>query len=158
MFALLLLAGSPVFAADLVGRGHVIDGDTLTLETRGGASVTIRLAGIDAPEAAQTCSGATGAPFPCGDEASAALIRIIAGRELRCEPTPGARDRYRRTVATCFAGQVDVGREMVLAGEAVAFRRYSLAYVADEDQARVARRGLWRGEFTMPADWRRTHH
>lgn len=33
---------------------------------------------------------------------------------------------------------------MVEQGHAIAFRRYSLAYVAAEERARKARRGLWR--------------
>jgi endonuclease YncB( thermonuclease family) len=57
-------------------------------------------------------------------------------------------------VATCFLESVDVDGRMVQLGEAVAFRKYGLDYVRDEDQARAARRGLWRGALTMPADWR----
>jgi endonuclease YncB( thermonuclease family) len=39
---------------------------------------------------------------------------------------------------------------MVLKGWAVAFRRYSLDYVADEDAAQRGKRGVWSGEFEMP--------
>jgi endonuclease YncB( thermonuclease family) len=40
---------------------------------------------------------------------------------------------------------------MVASGWAVAYRRYSLDYVADED---AARRNIWSGDFDMPWDWR----
>ena len=29
------------------------------------------------------------------------------------------------------------------------------AYVRDEDNAKAGRKGMWRGEFMMPWDWRR---
>jgi endonuclease YncB( thermonuclease family) len=34
------------------------------------------------------------------------------------------------------------------------FRKYSLEYVHAENDAREARRGIWRGEFEMPWEWR----
>ena len=40
-------------------------------------------------------------------------------------------------------------------GWAVAYRRYSHAYVELESAARAAARGVWAGEFVMPWDWRR---
>ena len=42
-----------------------------------------------------------------------------------------------------------------LFGWAVAFVRYSLDYVAQEQEAKTARRGLWEGTFTAPEIWRR---
>jgi endonuclease YncB( thermonuclease family) len=60
---------------------------------------------------------------------------------------------------------VDIGRRLVSAGWALAYRRYSMDYVAAEDEARRAKRGMWRGTFVKPwngAHWRRrgarTHH
>ena len=35
------------------------------------------------------------------------------------------------------------------------YRRYSTAYVDQEAAARRAKRGIWRGEFVPPWDWRR---
>ena len=37
---------------------------------------------------------------------------------------------------------------------ALAFRKYSDTYVIQEDEARVAGRGLWDAEFIPPWDWR----
>ena len=39
-------------------------------------------------------------------------------------------------------------------GWAVAYRRFSTDYVLHEDIARKAQRGVWRGKFQMPWDWR----
>src|SRR5689334_4323702 len=116
----------PCFAGELVGTARVVEGDTLDLDTAGGRS-RVRLHAMDAPEAAQEC-------YACGTEAADAPRRLVQGHELRCEPRYP--DRYGRIVATCFVGVVDVGRRMVQLGEAVAFRKYGLDYVSDEDQAR----------------------
>jgi len=43
---------------------------------------------------------------------------------------------------------------MVAGGWAVAYRKYSLDYVADENRAHLARAGMWSGSFAMPWDWR----
>jgi endonuclease YncB( thermonuclease family) len=57
-------------------------------------------------------------------------------------------------VAVCFQASEDLNRWMVLNGWAVAFRRYALDYVADEDAARRGKMGVWSGEFDMPWEWR----
>ena len=51
-------------------------------------------------------------------------------------------------------GGLDVGAEMVDRGLAVAYRRYSLKYVPNEEQAKAAKRGLWAGTFEMPREYR----
>jgi hypothetical protein len=63
-------------------------------------------------------------------------------------------DRYGRVVAVCKIGGIDLNAEMVRAGFALAFRKYSLDYVEDEDDARQAKRGLWSGQFDPPWVWR----
>jgi endonuclease YncB( thermonuclease family) len=44
---------------------------------------------------------------------------------------------------------------MVLTGWALAYRRYSTDYVGTEDKAREAKRGMWKGKFVPPWEWRR---
>ncbi|MBR0656331.1 thermonuclease family protein [Plastoroseomonas arctica] len=131
----------------LRGRAYVVDADTLQI-----AGTRIRLHGIDAPERDQSCTRA-GVAWRCGQQASAALATLLAGRELRCEPRD--HDRYDRVVAVCWAGAVDVNHWLVDQGWAVAYRRYSIAYVAAETEARQARRGIWSGSFEPPEDYRR---
>ena len=43
---------------------------------------------------------------------------------------------------------------MVLNGWAVAFRRYSMDYIVDEDVARRNQMNIWYGEFDARWDWR----
>jgi endonuclease YncB( thermonuclease family) len=135
--------------ADVTGKPKIVDGDSLEI-----AGQQIRLHGIDAVEAAQTCRD-PGGEWRCGFEATAALAFFIAGNWVTCIERD--RDRYGRTVATCYAGGIggpDIGRQMVREGWALAYRRFSTDYVAEEDEARANRRGIWRGDFVPPWDWR----
>lgn len=124
----------------------VVDGDTLRV-----SGVKVRIHGIDAPETRQGCVRA-GLFWSCGAEATRVMEQLAAG-PIRCVGIE--QDRYGRTVAKCFAGALDVGRELVRRGLALAYRRYSLDYVEDEDHARLNRLGMWAGEFEAPWDWRR---
>lgn len=62
---------------------------------------------------------------------------------------------FERIVSVCCVRGRDVGAWLVSEGWALAYRRYSTDYVDEEDAARTARRGLWRGEFIPPWEWRR---
>ena len=133
-------------AETVEGAARVVDGDTIEIdETR------IRLWGIDAPELAQRCSE-DGTPYPCGLDAAQALRKQIGRKSVRC--VRGDTDRYGRMVGLCSLDGIDVSRWMVQQGQAIAFRRYSLDYVADEDAARAAKVGLWAGEFQDPSEFR----
>ncbi len=133
----------------IVGQASVIDGDTI--EIRG---ARIRLEGIDAPEAAQSCLTAQGTSWPCGRRAAFALADRIAQTPVSCEQT--GQDRYRRILARCSVGGEDLGAFMVGQGWALAYRRYSERYIAHEESAARAKRGKWVGSFEAPWDWRRT--
>lgn len=132
---------------DFIGRVSVIDGDTIELHGQ-----RIRLHGIDAPESAQLCQRPSGKAWRCGQQAALALADRIGRATVRCEPRD--RDRYGRVIAVCFKGAEDLNRWLISAGWAVAYRRYSLDYVTEEDSARVRNVGVWSGTFVMPWDWR----
>ena len=139
-----IFRGPPVVT--LQGTPRVIDGDTLELN-----GARVRLHGIDAPESAQTCI-ADGRRWRCGQRAVSALAQRISGQSVACKERD--RDRYGRIVAVCRAGGKDLNARMVSQGWALAYRRYSLDYVDEEASARTARRGVWRGRFVEPWDWR----
>jgi endonuclease YncB( thermonuclease family) len=131
----------------LTGPAKVIDGDTIIV-----AEQLVRLHGIDAPELDQTFQW-RGQHIACGTMSLAALEALIAEVKVRCEVVE--RDRHGRLVAKVFSPNgVDIGRRLVLAGWAVAYRRYSRDYVAAENEARKAKRGMWRGIFVKPWKWR----
>ena len=122
-----------------------MDGDGLRI-----AGTRIRLHGVDAFERGQTCG-----TQECGRASAENLDRLTRGAEVRCQQLDV--DRYGRAVARCTARGVDVGAAQVEAGHALAYRRYSLDYVPQEDAARRARRGAWATDFTPPEDWRRAN-
>lgn len=148
---LLAAVAAPALASDQVatGRASVVDGDTLELHGQ-----RIRLAAIDAPEARQSCER-DGKSWPCGRRAAFALAEFVGARTVTCRWRE--RDRYRRPVATCAVGGTDLGDWLVEQGWALAFRRYGLTYLAQEDRARAARRGVWAGSFMPPWALRRGH-
>ena len=133
--------------ADVGGHPTVLDGDTLEV-----AGERIRLHGIDAPERRQQCV-VDGAAWPCGTEASLALAARIAEHRVECEETD--KDRYGRIVAVCRIGESDLNAWMVAEGWALAYRRYAMDYTGQEAAAEAARRGIWRGKFVVPWEWRR---
>ena len=148
-FALVALLAArlsvPREVREITGRAYVIDGDTVVVTGQ-----HVRLKGIDAPELAQRCGEGQGG-YACGQEARQALVSLIDGRSIRCETS--GRDKYRRDLATCFAGDADLNRAMVETGQAVAYGDYRDA----EMQARTERKGLWKSSFDRPQDWRKLH-
>ena len=63
-------------------------------------------------------------------------------------------DRYGRIVAVCRVGEEDLNAWLVAEGWALAYRQYSKAYIAEEEAASAARKGIWRGTFVPPWEWR----
>jgi endonuclease YncB( thermonuclease family) len=140
----------PWDAKPLVGAALVVDGDSLEI-----SGARIRLIGIDAPEMHQTCTDARRETWPCGRAAARELRAHIGDRALKCEQT--GLDRYRRVLAVCFLPDgSDVNAWMVRQGWAVVFG-YGPNYRAEQAEAKAARRGIWAGTFTMPAEWRQRH-
>ena len=130
----------------IVGVASVIDGDTIKINGN-----NIRLNGIDAPERRQSCTY-QGSKWRCGQKATLALSDLIRRETVNCQVS--GRDRYKRGIAICFVGRLDLNAWMVEQGWAVAYRKYSTDYVTQEDEARQEKRGIWKGEFVMPWEWR----
>lgn len=141
------LSCSIAHATDLTGVPRVVDGDTLTI-----GATKIRLEGIDAPETEQICLNKDGVRWTCGIDARNQLAARIIGREVKC--TPSGVDAYKRTLATCTLAGENLNAWMVQEGWALAYVKYSYAYRRAEEDARFHQRGLWRGAFIAPWDWR----
>lgn len=132
------------------GTAAPLDGDTIDMH-----GVRIRLYGIDAPEFGQECTLPDNVRWPCGLAAMLHLSDVIARKTVTCRKI--ATDRYGRPVATCRVEGKDISAAMVRSGYAIAYRRYSEAYVDDEKAARVLRVGIWNSTFEEPELWRRKH-
>ena len=132
-------------SGDIVGHGRAIDGDTLDI-----GGVRVRLSGVDAPEKRQTCR--TGANvWSCGGLAAAAL-RSRSG-EMRCERR--GRDEYGSVVARCAEGGSDIGAWLVSEGWALARGPGSGGYSEFQEEAVADKKGIHRGDYVVPWEWRR---
>ena len=126
----------------------VYDGDSFVASCPDG-KVQVRMFGIDAPEMKQE---------PWGDRSREALRGLLPSRDS-VRLVVRDRDRYGRVVAQVFAGERDVGLEMVRRGRAVVYGQYndSPLYRQVQIEARQARLGIWEksGGQQDPAAWRR---
>ncbi|MCX5581744.1 thermonuclease family protein [Kaistia terrae] len=126
---------------------HGIDGDTLRVD-----GTTIRIFGIDAPEAGQKCRKPGRGTWRCGQEAIAAMEGAVAEGNVTC--VDRGKEIYGRALGVCKVAGLDLGRLMVKEGMAWAFRRYSNDYAETENQARAAGVGVWEQESETPWDYR----
>jgi endonuclease YncB( thermonuclease family) len=93
----------------------------------------------------------------CGDDATAAVRDLVAAPRFRCDVL--GHDRWGRVLTVCFAAGVELNREMVPSGWALAYypERGAIpgpAYDAEQLEAKHAQRGLWEGSFVPPWVWR----
>jgi endonuclease YncB( thermonuclease family) len=145
LFLVLAFAAAPAAGA-ISGPATVTDGDSVEI---GGQR--IRLFGIDAPEATQTCDRA-GVSWACGSAAADQLRGLIGDATLSCDGNE--LDDFGRLLAVCHVNGADLNKTLVAQGWATAFRKYSSAYVADEERARAGRLGLWSSTFVPPEQYR----
>lgn len=98
---------------------NVLDGDTFECD-----SLTIRMAGIDAPELPGHCRPGRkctpGNPYASTEN----LRRLVAAGPVQCRKTDT--DAYGRTVARCKAGEADLSCKQIDGGFAV--RRYGVIF------------------------------
>jgi micrococcal nuclease len=128
----------------------IIDGDTIRVDC-GGVSDRIRLCGIDSPEKKQAYS----------KEAKALIVQLLKGGTV--EMVEVERDHYQRMVAEVYVGKTFVNVELVKAGLAYEYKKYSkrcphkIELTQAEEIAQRAKVGVWDGNsYQMPWDFR-TH-
>lgn len=122
------------------------DGDTCTLETEGHAA-KVRVFCIDAPELNQK---------PWGEAARQAINAEVHGT---IRVLVDSMDHWGRYVAELVRDDGwNLGLELVRAGYAAVYPKYCTEplYYTAEDQARAAKRGIWKedGEQQRPWEWR----
>ncbi|WJY18096.1 thermonuclease family protein [Alteriqipengyuania flavescens] len=132
-------------AQQIVGMPTVIDGDSLEF-----AGTGVRLLGIDAPEAKQTCMR-DGEVWACGLEAAAFLGEFVKGRMVNCETLDV--DQHGRFLSQCRLGDLDLALVMVEQGLAVAADDAPAEYLAAQALRQEHRIGIWGSDFEMPKAW-----
>ena len=140
---------SPIKATnnEIYGKAKVIDGDTIKINNE-----KIRLLGIDAFEIKQTCQRSNGSEYDCGKISKNALIEIISGLPVKC--ITKKKDHYKRWLAVCYVGKLDIGENMVIYGHAVTYKK-NKKYKEVEKEAKNIKSGAWEGKFILPWDWRK---
>jgi len=140
--------GGPVRDASTVeGRGVALTGDTLRV-----GRTTVRLSGIEAPVAGQTCSSADSTSWRCDTAAREALARDLAKGRVRCKL--GSSDDDGRRFGTCHTGEKDIAAELVSGGHVFATSGLFTSYGSLESAARANKAGVWSGEAARPEDYR----
>jgi micrococcal nuclease len=128
------------------------DGDTIRVRTEV-KTLTVRLACIDAPESGQAPYGQTAA------NRLKQLLPVGTSVNLRVADV----DRYGRSVAKIYKGELSINTIMVQEGHAAVYSQY-LSACPDlreklrkaEASAKASRRGLWvQANPVMPWDFRR---
>lgn len=148
----MLVLGAALSEAGWAAEAEVLDAETLRVDGQ-----IYRLAGIDAPEPEQRC-GLKGRLYPCGEIAKAGLMDLVAGASVTCRALVGASvtgsTGETAVPAHCFSDGYDLSKGMAYTGWAMADPLEGEAYRVLEADAARAGRGLWRGRFVKPWDWR----
>lgn len=95
-----------------------------------------------------------GPGWPAGEIARLALMDLLADATVVCRPAGGAEDADGGRTALCVADGFDLSANMVHTGWALADPSAGGDYAEIEARARAAARGVWKGEFVPPWEWR----
>ena len=130
------------------GLASVLSGDQLRLNGQ-----VVRLSGVEAPEAEQSCGGqGKEARWKCGEAARKQLRELVGTKPVRCEVGSVA---DKATTGVCRIGTLDIAAELVTRGHVFASQGlFSSGYGRLEQDARNAKRGVWKGVAERPEEYR----
>jgi micrococcal nuclease len=118
---------------------HVFDGDTIQLDD----GRIIRLIGVDAPE--------VDSPYrkqePFGKESKAYLASFILHKKVSITPGDPPLDKYNRTLAYVYLGDIQVNGRIIRDGWALSYRQFYHPwrdlFLVYEREARSKALGMW---------------
>jgi endonuclease YncB( thermonuclease family) len=144
-----ILLAAPSFAATAV----VHDGDTIQL-----GDVTYHLDGIDAPELDQVCIDDHADPWSCGVDARDQLSKLINARAVHCDDLGVDKTTFKRRhigVCTAEGDATSLNQQMIQQGFAISVEPSQKVHAKDDAaSAKADRRGLWKGCFVAPQEFR----
>ena len=91
--------------------------------------------------------------WACGHRSRDELASLVGSGSVRCVAL--GVDRYDRVLAKCYVNDTLIQAWMVANGWAVSYTEYSSEYEGLEEEARLASKGVWSGEFVRPSEYRR---
>jgi endonuclease YncB( thermonuclease family) len=167
VFALLCCIASGVQAETFTAKVlAVMDGDTLLILREGGSEAAgyppaaplrglrngrpqkLRMANIDAPEKAQAF----------GKQSCASLLEMVGRKQVRIDTR--AVDQYGRVIGLISIEGRSINQEQVRRGMAWEYSNHhsDKTYIALQNEARQAKRGLWAQTAPQaPWQWRKLH-
>jgi micrococcal nuclease len=146
----LLLFSVPAFSLPAIAGPtitHFYDGDTVKIDD-GQRQYKLRITDIDAPERNQRY----------GKQARRTLMKLCKDAEIEVAFT--GIDKYQRDLGYLTCNTIPVSQYMIEQGYAWFNVRYSSNWSLQviENEARAARRGLWKQKKPMPPwEWRQKH-
>ena len=152
LLALIILCAVGHYRANARAYVKVVDGDSLEIGPQ-----RVRLLEIDAPEYQQFCFDKNEQEYDCGAKSKKHLYQLLKNAQFKLVCQTQYKDRYKRDLAECFAGGLNLNLEMIRSGWAVAYRTKNKTYHKAEKEAKKAQKGLWQGKFMRPEYYRRLH-
>ena len=151
---LILLAAATMLPANLVWAAGPIVRDANTIQL---GEVTYRLDGVDAPELDQVCIDDHADPWSCGVDARDQLTRLVSGHAVHCDDLgPDKAHRKRRLGLCTVQGETSsLNQQLIRLGFAMNFQPSAKSQF-DQDQAAAKddRKGIWKGCFVAPQEFR----
>jgi endonuclease YncB( thermonuclease family) len=148
LLAATALLANPVWAASPIVR----DANTIQL-----GDVTYRLDGVDAPELDQVCIDDHADPWSCGVDARDQLTKLVGGHAIRCDDLGPDKAHRKRHLGLCTVeGEtVSLNQQLIRLGFAMNFQPSAKSQF-DKDQAAAKddRKGIWKGCFVAPQEFR----
>jgi endonuclease YncB( thermonuclease family) len=130
----------------------VRDGDTIQL-----GDIAFRLDGADAAELDQVCIDDHADAYACGLEAREQLSKPVGGRPVHCDDLGPDKSFRNRRIGVCRVDgdATSLNRQLVRLGLAVSVEPAARLHLQeDAASAKVDARGLWRGCFVAPQEFR----
>ena len=135
----------------------IFDGDSFLINKQ-----EIRLLYIDAPEYNQTCFDDQDREYKCGLQAKEFLINILANNIKSDNPLTcfyNFKDKYNRFLSLC---QIIINNKLTIINSFLVKNGFALnynfgeyQYLAEEEEAKKEKKGIWQYHFLSPAKYRK---
>jgi endonuclease YncB( thermonuclease family) len=143
-----MLSVNPGWAASPVVR----DGNTIQL-----GDVTYRLDGVDAPELDQICIDDHADPWTCGVDAREQLTKLVGGHAVHCDDLGPDKTHRKRHLGLCTAegDTTSLNQQLIRSGFALNIQPSAKSrFDPDQAAAKDDRKGIWKGCFVAPQEFR----
>tara|TARA_B100000965_G_scaffold405670_1_gene440647 strand:- start:107 stop:607 length:501 start_codon:yes stop_codon:yes gene_type:complete len=128
------------------GKAKVVNSDYIKIDKQ-----TIILFGVEAMERPQKCY-INNELWPCWESGVRKLEEIVDLGETVCFVKGKA--KMNRVFAICETQNIELNKELIRSGLALARIKQSDLYIDDQRYAQENNLGIWRGKFIEPWKWR----